>query len=86
MKSEDLQIGMFISVTDEYRAIIPASITWGRGQGEVIGFEETEPAVWSDETHIAIPKIKWAGGFESTMHPKHLRPSTKKKYFLATLS
>lgn len=86
MKFENLQLGMFVSVTDEYRAIIPAAITWGKGQGKVIGFENTESAVWSGKPYIDIPKIEWANGNRSTMHPKHLQPSTKKKYFMATLS
>lgn len=86
MKFEDLQIGMFVSVTDEYRAVIPAMITWGKGQGKVIGFEKTEPKVWSDDLNIDIPKIKWANGFESTIHSTHLQPSTKKAFFIAALS
>lgn len=85
MKFEDLQIGMFISVTDEYRAIIPASITWGKGQGKVIGFEKGWDGGWDEEPDIDIPKIEWASGFENMIHPKHLQPSTKKNYFIAVL-
>lgn len=86
MNSEDLQLGMFVSVTDEYRSIMPVAITWGKGQGRVIEFEKMDPAVWSDDPEIDIPKIEWADGIKSTMHPKHLQPSTKKKYFIAALS
>lgn len=84
MKSENLQEGMYISVTDEYRSKMLESITWGKGFGLVIGFDKRASA-WFDELEIEICTIKWADGAESTMHPIHLQQSTKKAFFKATL-
>ena len=82
MKFEDLQTGMFVEVTDKYRAVMPESITWGGGFGQVIEFEKI---CGDDHTEIQTPKIKWANGFSSTIHPTHLQPSTKKAFFIAAL-
>lgn len=84
MKIADIQLGMFVSVTDKYRAVMPKAITWGGGEGKVIRISVSGTG-WAEDRETKIPEIEWTNGYKSTMHPVHLQPSTKKAFFIATL-
>lgn len=91
MKFENVQVGMFVEVTDEYRSTFNPSdsgidLSWmihGRGYGKIVGTEERDHPLLQDH-HLFV--IEWSDNFQSAMAPVHLQPSTKKKYFIAALS